>query len=158
MRLNSIIREAYECVKINGLYRNLTNDEMKMYKQIKEQGKVFKETLPEFDANTCTRMVQKGLLRRMKDRESKKIYFVTRGRKGHLKDNELTEVAPPDKDIESWIRKNKTKFKDRYGNDYEKYLYATAWKKYNGRPLKETFDTFDEYSHEIYMITHNGEE
>ena len=70
-------------------------------------------------------MVSKGLLRkrRLKDPNSKYngyIYYTTLGRSGQLKGNSLEEVAPPGKESESWIRKNKKRFKERYVKDYEK--------------------------------------
>ena len=48
--------------------------------------------------------------------------------------NTIAESAPPDQ--ESWIKKNKNKFKKQYGaKKGEEILYATAWKKHN--KLKE---------------------
>ena len=136
MRNKSILTEAYECVKIGGILRNLSNDEMKVYKKVKEQGRVFKAELSEYDANVATTMVSKGLLRRKKAQQDEghgRIYYTTIGRKGHIKNKEITEVAPPGKDAESWIKKNKKRFKDKYGKDYEKYLYGKAWNNYNGK-------------------------
>lgn len=43
----------------------------------------------------------------------------------------VVEEAPPDKDIEEWIKSVKGSFKKQYGEDYERILYALAWKKYN---------------------------
>ena len=40
----------------------------------------------------------------------------------------LTEVAPEGKKAEDFITKNKAAFKKRYGDDWERVLYATAWK------------------------------
>lgn len=39
----------------------------------------------------------------------------------------LFESTPPGKDAEDWVKKNKEEFKQRYGDDYEKYLYGKAW-------------------------------
>lgn len=50
-----------------------------------------------------------------------------------FKDYLLTEEAPPDKEIEKWIKDNKARFKEKYGDDYEKYLYGRAWKMYNDK-------------------------
>jgi hypothetical protein len=33
--------------------------------------------------------------------------------------------------MERWIRKNKSKFKSKYGKDWEQILYATAWELHN---------------------------
>ena len=136
MRIKSILTEAYECVKIGGILRNLSNDEMKVYKKVKEQGRVFKAELSEYDANVATTMVSKGLLRRKKaqhDEGMGRIYYTTIGRKGHLVRKEIDEVAPPGQEAEKWIKKNKKRFKDKYGKDYEKYLYGKAWNNYNGK-------------------------
>lgn len=42
----------------------------------------------------------------------------------------LMEKAPPSKEAEEWIKKNKENFKDQYGDDWEKILYAKAWKMF----------------------------
>jgi len=152
MKISNILFESFECVKINGILRNLTNDEMKVYKKTKESKKIYKEDLPEFLQTVATSMVVKGLLRRKKEKETGKLYYSTVGRNGKLKSADLTEVAPPDKDSETWIRKNKKKFKDRYGDGYEKYLYGKAWKNYNGKKrLKESnYQDEDDIELKIY--------
>jgi hypothetical protein len=50
----------------------------------------------------------------------------------------ISEKAPPDADIEKWLEKPETKaeFKDRYGDDWEKVMYATAWKMHKDK-IKE---------------------
>jgi hypothetical protein len=52
---------------------------------------------------------------------------------------QITEEAPPDAEIEKWLEKDKTKaeFKRRYGDDWEKVMYATAWKMYNDKGKEE---------------------
>ena len=35
MKLSNMLTESFECVKINGILRNLSNDEMKIYKKVK---------------------------------------------------------------------------------------------------------------------------
>lgn len=40
----------------------------------------------------------------------------------------LTEVAPEGEKAEEFIQKNKASFKKRYGDNWERVLYATAWK------------------------------
>ena len=40
----------------------------------------------------------------------------------------LQEKAPPSKKAEEWIKKNKSEFKDQYGDNWEEILYAKAWK------------------------------
>ncbi|NBP74151.1 MAG: hypothetical protein EBU57_13575, partial [Alphaproteobacteria bacterium] len=41
----------------------------------------------------------------------------------------IDEAAPPGQ--EDWIKDRKAEFKKRYGKDWEKVLYATAWKQHN---------------------------
>lgn len=48
----------------------------------------------------------------------------------------IQETAPPDPKIEAWIKKNKQRFKDKYGDKGEEILYGKAWNMYN----KETVD------------------
>jgi hypothetical protein len=46
----------------------------------------------------------------------------------------LTEAAPPDAEVEQWIKNNKERFKKEYGaEEGEKILYAKAWKMYNDK-------------------------
>jgi nicotinic acid mononucleotide adenylyltransferase len=47
--------------------------------------------------------------------------------------DEIKEVAPPGKDAESFIKSNKEKFKKRYGDNWERILYSTAWKVYGNK-------------------------
>ena len=152
MKFKSLLNESYECIKINGILRNLTNDEMKIYKKVKAYGKVFKQELSEYDANVATTMVSKGILRRKKaqhDEGHGRIYYIARGRKGHLKGGELDEVAPPGKESEKWIKKNKKRFKEKYGKDYEKYLYGKAWNNYNGKKkIKESIEDVSSFKNE----------
>lgn len=151
MKFKSLLNESYECVKIGGILRNLSNDEMKIYKKVKKEGKVFKQDLDEYDANVATTMVSKGLLRRKKLKDPNShfngcIYYTTIGRKGHLVRKEMDEVAPPGQESEKWIKKNKKRFKDKYGKDYEKYLYGKAWNNYNGkRKLSESIDNMNSF-------------
>ena len=50
----------------------------------------------------------------------------------------ISEKAPQDPEIEKWLEKPETKaeFKDRYGDDWEKVMYATAWKMHKDK-IKE---------------------
>jgi len=51
-----------------------------------------------------------------------------------MKLEQLLEKAPPDPEIENWIKKNKRRFIEEYGKDKGiEVLYSTAWKKYNNR-------------------------
>ena len=96
MKFKNLLTDSYECVKIGGILRNLSNDEMKVYKKVKEEGRVFKQELSEYDANVATTMVSKGLLKRKKAQQDEgmgRIYYTTIGRKGHLANKEITEVA-----------------------------------------------------------------
>lgn len=42
----------------------------------------------------------------------------------------IKEESPPDPEIETWIKKNKDRFLDRYGDEYGNYLYGKAWNMY----------------------------
>lgn len=42
----------------------------------------------------------------------------------------IAEKAPPSKEAEEWIKANKEEFKKQYGDDWEKVLYAKAWKMF----------------------------
>ena len=163
MKISKMLNETFECVKINGILRNLSNDEMKIYKRVKNEGKLFKADLTEFEANVATSMVTKGLLRRKKSQQEQgkhgRIYYIARGRKGHLSSKEIDEVAPPGRESESWIKKNKKRFKDRYGDGYEKYLYGKAWNNYNGKKkLKESANDDEVKEYEIGIEDNRTEE
>lgn len=160
MKINRVLSESFECIKINGILRNLSNDEMKLYKRAKKEGKLFKSDLQEFDQTVATNMVVKGLLRRTKSKEDGRIYYTTRGRKGCISPKEYNNGLPPDRDITKWISKNKKTFKDRYGDGYEKYLYKKAWKKYNDGMLSEAsnptalnFSTSNMKPGEFYLVS-----
>lgn len=43
---------------------------------------------------------------------------------------DLVEKAPPGKKAERFIKKQKKEFKKRYGKNWERVLYATAWKNF----------------------------
>lgn len=60
------------------------------------------------------------------------------------------EVAPPGEDAESFIKKNKEEFKDRYGDRWEEVLYATAWKQF-GEGVEES-EMFSNGSLSRYMV------
>ena len=44
--------------------------------------------------------------------------------------DDIGESAPPGAEAEAFIKDNKGKFKERYGDKWEQVLYATAWKVY----------------------------
>lgn len=44
--------------------------------------------------------------------------------------NKLVEVAPKNSKAEDFIKSAKDSFKKRYGKNWERVLYATAWKKF----------------------------
>ena len=52
-------------------------------------------------------------------------------------ENTVEEVAPPGKKAEEFIRDQKSAFKKRYGKNWERVLYATAWKEFG--PKKEGY-------------------
>lgn len=121
-------------VKLNNIDIYLNDDESKVYDKVKEQGKLFKDDMSEYDIRIANCLVTKHLLKKFKNHING-IYFKTAGRK--TKSNDFTtnmfEVAPPSKEIENWIIKNKDKFKEKYGKDYKQYLYGKAWNKYNNK-------------------------
>lgn len=43
----------------------------------------------------------------------------------------MEESAPPDTEIENWIKANKNNFKKHYGENWEKVLYAVAWRMFD---------------------------
>lgn len=133
-----MMTESFKTVSINGILYSLNNDEKELYKTAKIDGKLYKKDLDEFNQRIANEMVSKGLLHRKKDKDSN-IYFTTKGRRKIFGQQQLTEVAPPDKESEKWINDNKEKFKEKYGKDYEKYLYGKAWNLYNGKSLKEGY-------------------
>lgn len=45
----------------------------------------------------------------------------------------LKEVAPPNNKAEQFINDNKEDFKKRYGANWERILYATAWKMFGNK-------------------------
>lgn len=49
----------------------------------------------------------------------------------------LLEVAPPGKTAEKWIKDRKSEFKDRYGKDWQRVLYSTAWKRFGETQVDE---------------------
>jgi sulfur relay (sulfurtransferase) DsrC/TusE family protein len=62
----------------------------------------------------------------------------------------ISEKAPPDAEIEKWLEKPETKaeFKDRYGNDWEKVMYATAWKMHKDKSKEEEWNIDEELDEE----------
>ena len=62
----------------------------------------------------------------------------------------ISEKAPPDAEIEKWLEKPETKaeFKDRYGDDWEKVMYATAWKMHKDKTKEEEWNIDEELDEE----------
>lgn len=55
----------------------------------------------------------------------------------------IYETAPPGKKAEEWIKSNKSRFHDQYGEERgNQILYATAWKLYG---KKESMNESDDY-------------
>ena len=52
---------------------------------------------------------------------------------GDILNKKINEVAPKGNKAERFIKGNKQKFKDRYGDDWESVLYATAWKLFGNK-------------------------
>lgn len=59
---------------------------------------------------------------------------------------QITEKAPPNAEIEKWLEKDSTKaeFKKRYGDEWEKVMYATAWKMHNDKNKEEEWNIDEE--------------
>ena len=139
MKINEFIIENFQTVSINGILRSLNNDEKKIYTKVKENGKLLKSELDEYDQRIASDMVTKGLLCRRKNPQHE-IYFTAKGRRKCALSKPIDEVAPPDSQIEKWIEDNKQRFQDRYGKQYKKYLYGKAWNKFNGKKINESYD------------------
>ena len=62
------------------------------------------------------------------------------------KEEYVAEVAPPSKNSEDWIKKNKNRFSKEYGKKKgEEVLYGKAWKDYKAKH-EETNETETEYT------------
>jgi phosphopantetheine adenylyltransferase len=66
----------------------------------------------------------------------------------------FTERAPSGKSAESFIKKNKDKFRKQYGENWEKVLYATAWKMFGKKEELELTERPYKYAIEVgdYII------
>jgi len=121
-------------IKLNGMVQQLSASEERLYDKIKKEGKLFSSNMSRDELYTANLLATKHLVKKATNPELG-LYFKTAGRT--LKNNDyqeqITEVAPPSKKIESWIEKNKQRFKDEYGKDYKKYLYGRAWKMFNAK-------------------------
>lgn len=139
MKINEFVKESFQTVSINGILRSLNNDEKRIYTKVKENDKILKSDLNEFDQRVASNMVTKGLLCRRKNPQHE-IYFTAKGRRKCGYKQPIDEIAPPDTEIEKWINDNKDRFKEKYGEKkYKKYLYGKAWNKFNGKPIKEGY-------------------
>lgn len=56
---------------------------------------------------------------------------------------DITEVAPPGRKAEQFIKKHKKEFHKRYGDKADDYLYGTAWKKFGKRKKHESVSIRD---------------
>jgi hypothetical protein len=97
--------------------------------------KLFKKGMPSgfSGARELFDAIRKGLERPMKPEKK------TKTKKAKVNEELLNEVTPPDEKSERFVKKAKSSFKDRYGDDWASYLYGVAWKQYNkrhGRPTK----------------------
>jgi hypothetical protein len=74
----------------------------------------------------------------------------------------VKEKAPPGKKAEDFIKNNKESFKKRYGKDWERVLYATAWKQFGesaefaskAKKLIESYDPLWSWSDEQSFKIH----
>lgn len=89
----------------------------KQYNELKSTGSMFGGAR-QFTAGLAKRDIESG--------EEKRGSSVGRA---IVKEEDLQEVAPPNKKIEAWIKSNKERFINRYGKEEgERILYAKAWK------------------------------
>lgn len=137
MFANKILNEVSNNIKIKNMIYSLTNDEKRLYDELKKNSTIYNKDCSEYDNNVLLNMVSKGYVKRCKNRNGE-IFYVARGRVKDVPSTSLKEVAPPDKDSENWIKKNKEKFKKKYGKNYAKFLYGKAWNNYNGKKLDES--------------------
>ena len=94
--------------------------------------KLFKKGMPSgfSGARELFDAIRKGLEKPMKPEKKTK--------KAKVNEELLNEVTPPDEKSERFVKKAKSSFKDRYGDDWQSYLYGVAWKQYNKRHGKPT--------------------
>jgi hypothetical protein len=94
-------------------------------------------------------LMKKATRSTAEQKKVKQIDFAIRAKKkfkGKVKETvEVTEKAPPGKKAEDFIMANKAAFKKRYGKNWERALYATAWKQF-GETI--TYDGAREKIHE----------
>jgi len=64
----------------------------------------------------------------------------------------LNEKSPPSEKAEKFIKSSKKDFKKRYGKNWKRVLYATAWKNFD--KMNEAYESPESYG---YWITANGE-
>lgn len=78
-----------------------------------------------------------------------------------IKSMRVYEKAPVGKAAEAFIKDNKKKFKERYGDRWESVLYATAWKLYGKKEEVELTEGAYRYAIEVgeYIVaSHNMKE
>lgn len=91
-----------------------------------------------FDTNS----VKKAFYEKIKDKSYSPIVALT---ETALENNmnisdtlTMLEVAPPGENAENWIKTVKSDFKKRYGDEWQRVLYATAWKKFGESIVTES--------------------
>ena len=72
----------------------------------------------------------------------------------------LFEKTPPG--MESWVKKNKKRFKKKYGKKWASWLYGTAW-KIHGKKKNESLNEnqsafFDSVMNELLKMGYNEQE
>lgn len=144
MRINDFMIETFQNISMNGILYSLNSDEKKIYTRAKEEGKLMKDHMSEFDQRIANSLVTRGLLKRRKNPQHE-IYFVAKGRRKVAQERPFQENTPPDSQIEQWIADNEEKYKEKYGKQYKAHLYGKAWQKFNGkRMVKESVELEEE--------------
>lgn len=144
MKIKDFMTETFQNVSINGILYSLNGDEKTIYSRAKEEGKLMKDHMNEYDQRIANGLVTRGLLKRRKNPQHE-IYFTTKGRRKVAGEKQFQENTPPDAELEKWIADNEEKYKEKYGKQYKSYLYGKAWNKFNGKSMvKESIEINEE--------------
>ena len=110
----------------------------------------FKKGVPDTLGDTDKRVLFNKIRTGMKLAAINEMFELLFGEALLNEEEMISEKAPPDAEIEKWLEKPETKaeFKDRYGNDWEKVMYATAWKMHKDKTKEEEWNIDEELDEE----------
>ena len=110
----------------------------------------FKKGVPDTLGDTDKRVLFNKIRTGMKLAAINEMFELLFGEALLNEEEMISEKAPPDAEIEKWLEKPETKaeFKDRYGNDWEKVMYATAWKMHKDKSKEEEWNIDEELDEE----------